>query len=150
MPIAAIPLFIITAGHYTLPYFYRSRRRKKRYSSTFRSRSSTAGPTVGCTQARYQSFLRRRRRVIIFKGEDYRAHLRKYANLRRHKKKTRNNSSDPEGGHSSSQESPSLLLYQSFLIDCLHFWKTQVQHSLKDLLGRLGSCALFSVRSHIE
>jgi hypothetical protein len=130
MPIAAIPLFIITAGHYTLPYFYRSRRRKKRYSSTFRSRSSTAGPTVGCTQARYQSFLRRRRRVIIFKGEDYRAHLRKYANLRRHKKKTRNNSSDPEGGHSSSQESPSLLLYQSFLIDCLHFWKTQVQNPI--------------------
>jgi hypothetical protein len=119
MPIAAVPLCILNAGYYTLPYSFRARRKKRRSSSRSKS-SSTSGPSFGCSQARYQSSLRRRPRVIIFKREDHQAHLHKNDSLRKRKKKKKTKSlpsSQPEG---VTSETPSLLSYQSYLIECLH------------------------------
>ena len=140
MPIAVIPLSVINACYYTLPYF---KRRKKRRSSSSRSRYSTAGPTTGCAQARYQSSLRCRRNVIIFKRGKHQDHLRhrKYSDPRPRKKKTEPHSMTSEGAFhsilrhikkkpkhlptSSEGAIPSLLLYQTYLLESLHYWKRQ-------------------------
>ena len=126
MPIATVPITILNAGYYTLPKLFRTRRKRRRFSTKSNSR-----PSIGCSQARYQSSLRRRRNVIIFNREDHQAHLLKYDSLRRQKKKhkaTSLPSSLPEGG--ASFESPSLLYYQSYLIECLHYWKSRRQPSV--------------------
>jgi hypothetical protein len=124
MPIAAIPLLIINAGYYTLPYSFRGRSRKKSRRSSFRTRSSTAGSTFGCSQARYQSSLRCRPSVIIFKREAYQAHLRKYSTKRRHipYKAEGDDTSHPEGG--MCHPPPSHRLYQAYLLESFHYWRS--------------------------